>query len=83
VDDAASQARSHQLQSQAEQQRLAYEARFVGRPMTVIWDRRFGQRIRGLADTYVNVFAPFADQRIGSLQTVIPTGATPDGLVVA
>jgi threonylcarbamoyladenosine tRNA methylthiotransferase MtaB len=83
ADDTASQARSHQLQAQADRQRLAYEGRFIGRPTTVIWDRRFGQRIRGLTDTYVTVFAPFAEQRIGALATVVPTGATFDGLLVS
>lgn len=81
--DAESQARSHQLQQQAERQRLAYEAQFVGRPLEVIWDRRFGQRCRGLSETYVNVFAPFREQPIGALEEVVPTAASADGLLVA
>jgi threonylcarbamoyladenosine tRNA methylthiotransferase MtaB len=81
--DPVSQARSHQLLQQAEMQRRSYEAQFLNRSLEVIWDRRFPNRVRGLSDNYISVFAPAREQRLGSLATVRPLAATDDGLLVS
>ena len=83
VDDPTTRDRSHQLQAQAEQQRRAYEARFVDRELQVIWDRRFPNRVRGLSDNYITVYAPARDQRLGTLALVRPLAAQSDGLLCA
>ncbi len=81
VDDPISRDRSRRLQEQAEVQRRAYEQRFLGRDLHVIWDRRFPNRIRGLSDNYITVYAPDRRQRLGAEATVRPLAATADGLL--
>ncbi|HEY0493963.1 MAG TPA: MiaB/RimO family radical SAM methylthiotransferase [Candidatus Dormibacteraeota bacterium] len=81
VDDPRSRERSRRLQRQAEEQRHAYEARFIGRELDVVWDRRFPSRIRGLSDNYITVYAPDAGQPLGSLARVHPLAAAGDGLL--
>ena len=81
MDDPISRERSHQLQLQANDQRRAYEARFIGRDLEVIWDRRLPHQMRGLSDNYITVYAPHRDQTLGSLATVRPLAASPDGLL--
>ncbi len=81
VDDPISRDRSRRLQQQAEVQRRAYEQRFLGRDLHVIWDRRFPNRIRGLSDNYITVYAPDSGQRLGSEAIVRPLAAAPDGLL--
>jgi len=80
VDDPVSRDRSHRLQAQAEAQRRAYEARFLDRDLEVVWDRRFPNRMRGLSDNYITVYAPARGQALGTLATVRPLAPTEDGL---
>jgi threonylcarbamoyladenosine tRNA methylthiotransferase MtaB len=81
VDDPVSRERSRRLQEQAEHQRRAYESTFIGRELAVIWDRRFPQRLRGLSDNYVTVYAPDAGQALGSEARVHPLASCADGLL--
>jgi threonylcarbamoyladenosine tRNA methylthiotransferase MtaB len=81
VDDPVSRDRSRRLQEQAEVQRRAYEGRFIGRDLEVVWDRRFPDRIRGLSDNYITVLAPAGGQTLGALATVRPAAANAEGLV--
>lgn len=83
VDDPQSRRRSQRLQLQAEEQRRAYEARFLNAELPVIWDRRLPGRTRGLSDNYITVYAPQREQRLGSLTTVRTLAAVPDGLLCA
>lgn len=81
VDDPISRERSHRLQTQAEEQRQAYERRFIGCDLEVVWDRRFPDRIRGLSDNYITVLASGGTQALGTLATVRPIGVCAEGLV--
>jgi threonylcarbamoyladenosine tRNA methylthiotransferase MtaB len=83
VDDPVSRDRSHRLQAQADDQRRAYEARFIGRDLEVIWDRRLPSRMRGLSDNYITVYAPERGQALGSLACVRPLTRIEDGLLCA
>ncbi len=83
VDDPISRQRSQQLQAQADRQRQAYEARFVDRELEVVWDRRLPNRMRGLTDNYITVYAPPRDQRLGALARVRPLTQAADGLLCA
>ena len=83
VDDPVSRDRSHRLQAQADDQRQAYEARFIGRDLEVIWDRRLPSRMRGLTDNYITVYAPERGQALGSLARVRPLTRVADGLLSA
>ena len=83
VDDPVSRDRSHRLQAQADDQRQAYEARFLGRELEVIWDRHLPSRMRGLTDNYITVYAPERGQALGSLARVRPLTRIADGLLCA
>jgi threonylcarbamoyladenosine tRNA methylthiotransferase MtaB len=83
VDDPVSRDRSHRLQAQADDQRRAYESRFIGRDLEVIWDRRLPSRMRGLTDNYITVYAPEQGQALGSLARVRPLTRVADGLLCA
>lgn len=83
VDDPVSRERSQRLQAQAEAQRRAYEARFIGRDLEVIWDRRLPSRMRGLTDNYITVYAPERGQTLGALASVHPLARGADGLLCA
>jgi threonylcarbamoyladenosine tRNA methylthiotransferase MtaB len=83
VDDPVTRERSHQLHAQAEAQRRAYEARFLGQPLDVIWDRRLPHRVRGLSDNYITVYAPDRAQALGTLSRVEPIASVADGLLCA
>ncbi|HEY4025799.1 MAG TPA: MiaB/RimO family radical SAM methylthiotransferase [Candidatus Dormibacteraeota bacterium] len=48
----------------------AYEARFDGRPLQVIWDRVLDDRIRGISENYIQVTAPAEGRRPGQLEEV-------------
>jgi hypothetical protein len=71
------------LQAQADAQRQAYEARFIGRDLEVIWDRRLPSRMRGLTDNYITVYAPERGQILGTLASVRPLTHSVDGLLCA
>ena len=83
VDDPVSRDRSHRLQAQANEQRQAYEACFIGRDVEVIWDRRLPSRMRGLTDNYITVYAPERGQTLGTLASVRPLTRSADGLLCA
>lgn len=83
VDDPSTRRRSQRLQGQAERQRRSYEARFVGCELEVVWDRRLPNRIRGLSDNYITVYAPAREQRLGALARVRPVAQAGDGLLCA
>lgn len=81
VNDPVSQERSRRLQEQAETQRRSYEARFLGKDLEVVWDRRFPNRVRGLSDNYITVLALPSGQELGSLAVARPYAACPEGLL--
>jgi threonylcarbamoyladenosine tRNA methylthiotransferase MtaB len=83
VNDPISRDRSRRLQAQAEAQRRVYEARFIGRDLEVIWDRRLPSRMRGLSDNYITVYAPERGQALGTLASVRPLTRGADGLLCA
>jgi threonylcarbamoyladenosine tRNA methylthiotransferase MtaB len=83
VNDPVTRERSRRLQAQAEVQRRAYEARFIDRDLEVVWDRRLPNRMRGLSDNYITVYAPAHDQRLGALASVRPLASVDDGLLTA
>jgi threonylcarbamoyladenosine tRNA methylthiotransferase MtaB len=83
VDDPVAKERSRLLQEQAERQRRAYEARFVGEELDVIWDRHFPNRTRGLSDNYITVYSAESSKPLGSLARVRPVAAVADGLLCA
>ena len=83
VDDPIARERSASLQEQAHTQQRAYEARFIGRPLDVVWDREFPSRVRGLSDNYITVFAPRRGQVLGTVDTVRPLAAAEQGLLCA
>jgi threonylcarbamoyladenosine tRNA methylthiotransferase MtaB len=83
VDDPVSRERSRRLQAQADAQRRSYEARFIDRDLEVIWDRRLPNRMRGLSDNYITVYAPERGQTLGTLASVRPLSASGDGLLCA
>jgi len=83
VNDPISRDRSRRLQAQAEAQRRAYEAHFIGRDLEVIWDRRLPSRMRGLSDNYITVYAPERGQTLGTLASVRPLTRGADGLLCA
>jgi threonylcarbamoyladenosine tRNA methylthiotransferase MtaB len=51
--------------------RAAYESRFEGRRLHVIWDRPADGRIRGVTENYLQVTAPAAGRRAGQLEEVV------------
>jgi len=81
VDDPNSHERSRRLQLLADRQRRAYESRFIGRDLEVIWDRRFPSRLRGLSDNYITIYAPDRGQALGNRAIVRPIAACSDGLL--
>ncbi len=81
VNDPVSRERSRLLQEQAETQRRSYEARFLGKDLEVIWDRRFPGRVRGLSDNYITVWAPGSEHVLGDLALARPHATCPDGLL--
>ncbi|HEY8679061.1 MAG TPA: tRNA (N(6)-L-threonylcarbamoyladenosine(37)-C(2))-methylthiotransferase MtaB [Candidatus Dormibacteraeota bacterium] len=81
VDDPVSRERSRRLQEQAEQQRAAYERRFLNRDMEVIWDRRLPNRVRGLSDNYITIYAPDRGQPLGTQAAIRPRAVCADGLL--
>jgi threonylcarbamoyladenosine tRNA methylthiotransferase MtaB len=71
VPDEVARARSRRLIALGHELRAGYESGFVGRPLDVIWDRVSGDRIRGLAENYIQVTAPAAGRRPASLERVV------------
>jgi threonylcarbamoyladenosine tRNA methylthiotransferase MtaB len=51
--------------------RTAYESRFEGRRLQVIWDRPVNGTIKGVTEHYLQVTAPAADRRPGQLEEVV------------
>lgn len=51
--------------------RAAYETRFEGRALHVIWDRVLDGHIRGLSENYIQVTAAAAGRRPGQLEEVV------------
>jgi threonylcarbamoyladenosine tRNA methylthiotransferase MtaB len=49
----------------------AYERRFEGRRLSVIWDRVIGDSIRGLSENYIQVRQPAAGRRPGELEEIV------------
>jgi threonylcarbamoyladenosine tRNA methylthiotransferase MtaB len=71
VPPAEAQERSRRAIELGHRLRAAYEARFDGRPLQVIWDRPAGGSIRGVSENYLQVTAPAAGRRPGQLEEVI------------
>jgi threonylcarbamoyladenosine tRNA methylthiotransferase MtaB len=55
----------------------AYEARFHGRPLRVIWDRVTGDQIRGVSENYIQVTAPAPGRRPGEMEEVLFSAPSP------
>jgi threonylcarbamoyladenosine tRNA methylthiotransferase MtaB len=68
--DAQARQRSALVHAQAERQQRAYEARFSGQALEVVWDRRMPGAMRGLSDNYISVFVRGADRPLGSREMV-------------
>jgi len=49
----------------------AYEARFAGRPLAVVWDRPRGDRIKGISENYIQVSAAAGGRFAGQIEEVI------------
>ncbi|HXM54915.1 MAG TPA: radical SAM protein [Candidatus Dormibacteraeota bacterium] len=71
VPPAEAQERSRLAIELGHRQGAAYEARFEGRPLQVIWDRVVDGRIRGISENYIQVTAPAEGRRPGQLEEVI------------
>lgn len=65
------QQRSHRAIDLGLRLRAAYEARFDGRPLQVIWDRVTDGRIKGVSENYIQVTAPAWGRRPGQLEEVV------------
>jgi threonylcarbamoyladenosine tRNA methylthiotransferase MtaB len=68
---AEAQERSRQAIALGHRLGAAYEARFDGRPLQVIWDRVVDGSIRGVSENYIQVTAPAAGRRPGQLEEVV------------
>lgn len=53
----------------------AYEARFHGRPLQVVWDRVADGRIKGVSENYIQVTAAAEGRRPGQLEEVLWRGS--------
>jgi len=51
--------------------REAYESRFEGRRLQVIWDRPADGHIKGVTENYLQVTAPASGRRAGQLEEVV------------
>ncbi len=71
VPAAEAQERSRRTIELGSRLKAAYEARFEGRPLQVIWDRVSGDRIRGVSENYIQVTAPAEGRRAGQLEEVV------------
>ena len=49
----------------------AYEVRFHGRPLQVVWDRVADGRIKGVSENYIQVTAAAEGRRPGQLEEVL------------
>jgi len=70
-------ARSQAAIALADRLRAAYEARFEGRPLQVIWDRVIAGSIRGVSENYIQVTAPAEGRRPGQQEEVVWGTASP------
>ena len=71
VPTAQAQERSHRAIDLGHRLSTAYEARFDGRPLQVIWDRVTDGRIKGVSQNYIQVTAPAEGRRPGQLEEVV------------
>ena len=71
--------RSRRLIDLGRRLKSAYEERFHGKRLAVIWDRQFGGLIRGVSENYIQVTAPAAGRRAGELEEVVwqPASSAP------
>ena len=65
------QVRSQQAIDLGRRLQAAYEARFAGKPLQVIWDRVQGDRIKGLSENYIQVVDTVHGRRPGQLEEVV------------
>jgi len=70
VPDAVAKDRSRRLIELGHRLQREYEARFVGKPLDVIWDRVLGGEIRGVSENYIQVTAPAAGRSPADLERV-------------
>jgi threonylcarbamoyladenosine tRNA methylthiotransferase MtaB len=66
--------RSHRAIELGHRQRAAYERRFLGRRLGVVWDRARDGRIHGVSEQYIQVTAPAAGRRAGQFEEVLWMG---------
>lgn len=71
VPTALAQQRSRRAIELGHRLHAAYEARFDGRPLQVIWDRVTDGRIKGVSQNYIQVTAPAEGRRPGQLEEVV------------
>ncbi len=65
------QLRSQQAIELGHRLQAAYEARFAGKRLQVIWDRVQGDRIKGLSENYIQVVDTAQGRRPGQLEEVV------------
>lgn len=68
--------RSQELIELGHRLRRDYERAWEGRPISVIWDRATGGRIKGVSENYLQVTAPARGRRPGTLEEIIWTTAS-------
>lgn len=68
--------RSQELIELGHRLRRDYEQAWEGRPISVIWDRAAGGRIKGVSENYLQVTAPTKGRRPGTLEEIIWTTAS-------
>jgi threonylcarbamoyladenosine tRNA methylthiotransferase MtaB len=69
--------RSRQAIELGHQLGAAYESRFEGRPLHVIWDAARAGRIKGVSENYIQVTAPAEGRRPGQLEEIVLRKAPP------
>jgi threonylcarbamoyladenosine tRNA methylthiotransferase MtaB len=79
LDASVARARSLRLIELGHGLHRAYEARFDGRAVKVIWDRVIGDRVRGVSENYLQAQASAAGRRPGQLEEVVWRAASSAG----
>lgn len=70
VPDAAGKLRSRRLIELGHRLQADYERGFVGKELEVVWDRISGDRIKGVAENYIQVTAPAAGRQPAQLERI-------------
>jgi threonylcarbamoyladenosine tRNA methylthiotransferase MtaB len=71
VDPAVARDRSRQAIELGNRQKAAYQARFAGATLEVVWDRVLAGRIQGLSENYIRVSAEVEGRRPGQAERLV------------